>query len=524
MNFNQTANQIVRKLWYWLQNTPPFWRSLILIVIYLVVGVALEEVAYVFRSSENVQPWDPAAGWNVVFLFCFGLRYGLAIPLVSIIESILLRPQESIINGLINGTNIAFFATFGSALLLYKFNINPGLYQLKDSVKLTLVAGITSLVYAVVSISLLLALGNIDQSNWFAKVMHEWAGEATGIVMLAPPLLILLRKFTWSDKKIDVQGAAPEFNFGLPKLKDTKDWLMLFAVTVLFTWAANGGIKSKGLDYSYFAFIPLTWISAWKGFEAATVVILIINVLAVALVGKQITGGTTFALQFSLMTITYVGILLSAFVTSRSQENTKRQDLEKQLRYDANHDSLTGLYNRAWFLNHLQEVEDKAQKNKSYRFALLFLDLDRFKVINDSLGHQVGDRLLVKIAQKLQECLPENKPVARLGGDEFTILLEDIDNISQATRIADNICQHIGRTYRIDSYEVSTTVSIGIAPSYSDTQQNSKLMRNADIALYEAKNRGKSQYVVFDGQMYHKVATQARLEQDLRGAIGELDV
>lgn len=523
MNPNQIVNGIVRKLWHWLQNTSAIERTLFLILIYVVVGVALEQLAYWFRSSENVKPWNPAAGWNVVFLLGFGLRYGLAIPLVSIIEGVFLGSQETIIGGVINGANVAFFATTGSALMLYKLDLDPRLSRLQDVIRFSVIAGLFSLMYAVVDMSTLLALDKVEPNQLFTKTMHDWAGEATGIAMLAPPLLILLRKFPWSEKRLDIQGSAPEFNFSLPKFEDIRDWLMLLGVTILFTWAAYGGVKSPGLDYTYFTFIPLTWISAWKGFEAATVIIFAINVLAVALVGKQVTGGTSLALQFGLMTVTFIGLVLSAVVSSQKEENIKCQSLEKQLRYDATHDSLTGLYNRAWFLERLEQAESKVQENKNQTFALLFLDLDRFKVVNDSLGHLVGDRLLVEIAQKLPEYLPESTPVARLGGDEFIIILEDLVNISQASQIAETICQHLGQTYRVDGYEVFTTVSIGIALSTSDGK-DTNLLRNADIALYEAKTRGKSQYVVFDDQMYDRVVTQAQLEQDFRQAIGELDV
>jgi diguanylate cyclase (GGDEF)-like protein len=154
---------------------------------------------------------------------------------------------------------------------------------------------------------------------------------------------------------------------------------------------------------------------------------------------------------------------------------------------------------------------------------VLFLDLDRFKIINDSLGHAVGDRLLVEIAQQLQACLSESTPIARFGGDEFTIILEDLTNISQASQIGEIICQQLGRTYTLEGYQVFTTVSIGIASNASDRQEPVNLLRDADIALYEAKTRGKSQYVVFNTQMYDKVVTQAQLEQELRQAIDELD-
>ena len=515
--------EIVQKCWIWLQNCPGVWRSLTLVVIYITIAIALEQIAFIFRSSNQVQPWVPSAGWNVVFLFGFGLRYGLAIPFVSAIESVTLRPQQTLFDGTVNGIIIAIFTTGCSALLLYKLNFDPRLYQLRDVVKLAVVAIFCSLAYAVSDIIILQALGKTGGADWSTKIMQQWAGEATGVAMLAPPLLILLRKFPWSDKRLNLQGAAPEINFKLPTFKDTKEWLGLFAATILFAWLAYGGAASPDLDYTYLTFIPLTLICAWKGFESATVIILLINVMAVALVGKNINGSSPLVLQFGLMTVTYVGLLLSAYVTARNKEITKSQDLEEQLRYDATHDSLTGLYNRAWFLDRLKKTQQQADENEDYLFAVLFLDLDRFKTVNDSLGHVAGDRLLAHIADRLQKCLPESIPVARLGGDEFTIIVEGITDISQASQIAEVICQSLRQTYVVDSYEVFITASVGIALSSSDRQEVFNLLRNADIALYEAKTRGKSQYAIFDGQMYDKVVAQAQLEQDLRQAINELN-
>lgn len=523
MDSDRVESGIVEKCWIWLQNCPGIWRWLVLVVFYLAIALALEQTAYILRSSEQVKPWNPGAGWNIVFLYGFGLRYGLAIPLVSAIESFTLRPEETLFSGTVAGIIISIFATGCSALLFYKLNFDPRLYKLQDVVKLAVVAIFGCLAYAICDISIMLTFGKAGGADWSTKVMHEWAGEATGIALLAPPLLILLRKFPWSDKRLNLQGAAPKINFKLPTFKDTKEWLGLFAVTILFTWLAYGGIASQGLDYTYLTFIPLTLICVWKGFESTTVIILLINVIAVILVGRSIRDSNALVLQFGLMTVTYIGLLLSAYVSARNKEITKNRDLEEQLRYDATHDSLTGLYNRGWFLERLAKTQQQAEENEDYLFAVLFLDLDRFKTVNDSLGHAAGDLFLAQIAARLQECLPESTPVARLGGDEFTIILEGITDISQASQIAEVICQGLGQTYVVDGYEVFITASVGIALSLGDRQEVFNLLRNADIALYEAKTRGKAQYAFFDGQMYDKVVAQAQLEQDLRQAINELN-
>ena len=514
------VNRIISKLWEKLQNISGFWRSLTLLIVYILIGVALEEVPDRLFSSWKVQPWNPAAGWHILLLFGFGLRYIPALFTATFIED--LQQGNNLVNSAIYSICTAIIYGAASALLFYKLDINPRLERSHDVVKFAVIFVFASLILASCKMGSLLALGEIESSKWFTKTMHQWAGEATGIAMLAPPLLILLRRFPWSGKHLTLQGSPPEINFCLPKLEDLRNWLGLLAATILFTWAANGGITSQSLDYTYFTFVPLTFICAWKGFESTTVIILLINVTAVAFVGKKIEDNDPLALQFGLMTVTYVGLLLSAFVTARSQENTKRKGLEEQLRYDATHDSLTGLYNRAGFLNRLEQTINKAMENENYLFAVLFLDLDRFKTLNDRLGHLVGDKLLVEVAKKLRQCLPESALVARFGGDEFTLVVEELTDTTQVGQIAEAICQSLGETYVVDSYEVFSSVSVGIAINSSDRTSALDLLRQADIALYEAKNRGKSQYVFFDSQMYQKAVTQAELEQDLIQAVNEL--
>jgi diguanylate cyclase (GGDEF)-like protein len=134
------------------------------------------------------------------------------------------------------------------------------------------------------------------------------------------------------------------------------------------------------------------------------------------------------------MTVSHTGLLLGAFVTERKQS-------QQQLIYNAYHDSLTGLYNRAWLMDKLKQAVAQTNENKNYLFAILFFDLDRFKVINDSLGHRFGDQMLIAIAERLKICLRHKDTVARFGGDEFTILLDDIQGVREATRVAERITQ-----------------------------------------------------------------------------------
>jgi len=196
-----------------------------------------------------------------------------------------------------------------------------------------------------------------------------------------------------------------------------------------------------------------------------------------------------------------------------------RKLAEEQLHHDALHDDLTGLANRVLFLDRLEHSLDRYRRNNERLCAVLFLDLDRFKVVNDSLGPNVGDRLLVDVAGRLEDSVRQVDTVARLGGDEFVILLDDIHGIGDATRVADRILASLQGPLNLDGQEVFTTCSIGIALSSKENIAADDLMRNADIAMYRAKALGKSRYEVFDPAMRARAHALLRLETDLRRAV-----
>lgn len=175
-----------------------------------------------------------------------------------------------------------------------------------------------------------------------------------------------------------------------------------------------------------------------------------------------------------------------------STDITERKNMEEKLVHHAFYDDLTGLPNRVFFMDKLAQAIAQIKEHPDDLFAVLFLDLDRFKVVNDSLGHLVGDQLLVSFAQRLQSCLQREDIFARLGGDEFTILLPHIQSIEDATDIAEKIHQVLKSPFNLSGYEVFTTVSIGIALGTNEYIQAADLLRDADTALYRVKEKGKN--------------------------------
>ncbi|MGB3683651.1 MAG: PAS domain S-box protein [Rubrobacteraceae bacterium] len=197
---------------------------------------------------------------------------------------------------------------------------------------------------------------------------------------------------------------------------------------------------------------------------------------------------------------------------------TERKALEKRLEHQAFHDPLTGLPNRRLFMDRIQQVLARVDRHGE-PIAVLFLDLDNFKVINDSLGHAVGDRLLAKVAHRLKTCLRPEDTVARLGGDEFIILLEIPRGLDDATLVAERIAQALQAPFVLDGHEVSTTASIGIALGASSQDTPGDLLRNADFAMYRVKEQGKANYEVFDPSMSPRALERLKLENDLKRAI-----
>jgi diguanylate cyclase (GGDEF)-like protein/PAS domain S-box-containing protein len=197
---------------------------------------------------------------------------------------------------------------------------------------------------------------------------------------------------------------------------------------------------------------------------------------------------------------------------------TERKALEERLRHQALHDPLTGLPNRALLMDRLGQALARMERREKL-VAVLFLDLDNFKVVNDSLGHEAGDWLLVEVTGRLSDCVRPEDTVARLGGDEFVILLEDAGDLDDAIRVAERISKALRAPFDLEEQEVYTSVSIGIALGASAHDQPGDLLRNADLALYGAKNKGKTRYEVFDASMIRRSVKRLEMESALRKAL-----
>ncbi len=198
---------------------------------------------------------------------------------------------------------------------------------------------------------------------------------------------------------------------------------------------------------------------------------------------------------------------------------TERKRAEQQLLHDAFHDGLTGLANRSLFMDHLRLTIERGKSRHSNMYAVLFLDFDRFKVINDSLGHDAGDNLLQLIARRLEGSTRTGDLVARLGGDEFVVLLSELVEEADAQRIAERIQESLKTPFDLTGSEVFTSASIGIALSSAKHKKAEDMLRDADIAMYRAKSKGKAQHQIFDSEMREDAMSQLQFETDMRHAL-----
>jgi diguanylate cyclase (GGDEF)-like protein len=234
---------------------------------------------------------------------------------------------------------------------------------------------------------------------------------------------------------------------------------------------------------------------------------------------------TTLSRRRAALELTRANEQLELRVQERTRELraeiAERQRIQEQLRHQVMHDALTGLPNRGYLIDRLGRVLAHLRRAPESRCALLYLDVDRFKQINDSLGHQAGDDVLQEVARRLQGCVREPDVVARLSGDEFAILLEDVEVPTTAVKVAQRIHAAMGVPLRVHHREVATSASIGIAIGDARYALADEILRDADVALYRAKAAGRARFELFDEAMHKEAVNSLAIQDELRVALAE---
>ncbi len=219
-----------------------------------------------------------------------------------------------------------------------------------------------------------------------------------------------------------------------------------------------------------------------------------------------------------LGTMILMSMALVFFVLRQQRTLLALKESEEQIRFRANHDLLTGLPNRASFIEHMEEAVEVSRRRKS-QLALLFIDLDRFKTINDTLGHALGDQLIQEVGRRIQKSIRSTDIVARLGGDEFTVLLQDADDVIQVSLITRAILDQIAWPFQLGGHEVFTSASIGVTICPGDSDQPGTLLKNADMAMYRAKEKGRNTFRFFTRRMTERAERFLSIDKDLRRAL-----
>ena len=500
-------------------------RIAAVLVVYLAIWTGLDYIAARFEVAPGVSLWYPPAAVNVILLMLRGVRWAPALAATVVIHSAVVAPVG------LRWWQVAALAAVTTAsyaiaisILLRTVRIDSRLRTLRDVLAFGAIACVAAPIpVALAQVWLLDNAGAIDSGETIAGAAGFWAGAATGVAMLAPLVLVLTRRWRPdSTDRVDLRGATWEGSGPLEAAAQA----VTVAGAVWIAFANSGG----SLDYSYLVYAPLIWIGLRGGFFRAIVAVLAVNIGAVALNGGRVPEDGGFALQFGLVSLTLLGVTLGAAVDQR------RSDAERNLQASLR-DPLTGLSNRI-LLNHRVEAlidqhRPDATGARRPAGALLLLDLDRFKRINDSLGHSAGDSVLVAVGLRLREAVGDRGMAARLGGDEFAILIETADS-----DVVDSTVDHIRTAMKgpvtTGSGSVHVTTSIGSvaisAPASSvdlaTATTITEALHRADIALHRSKQNGASRHVRFNTEMYDEAVTMQSRESALRTALdrNEVDV
>ena len=488
------------------------WQRVALLLTYFTASFLLSRFAQVYGPSPAVSLIYPSAALDLVLPMMFGFAWLPALfanAVVSAVASELLGLRGfSLVTPTLYLYGVLKVIFYGGVvwLLTKRLGVTANLARLRD-VSWFLFFGVlvAPLLLSFAVIGLFVWRGMIDASEYMLNVLAFWAGDATGIALLAPLLLVHQH---FSGK-----------NLRLPKLQRGRNARLTFWLGLpLISLAAFFIYRNQHLgflDLTYIIFVPMLLIAVSSGFKRSTVAVLLLNLTVLLVVNFRPTNLEMMALQFNLLTVSYVSLLISAVFT---EYHRSREDL----RYRAYHDLLTGLPNRAHLLLQLGRVA----QHKTGRYALLFIDLDRFKSINDTFGHSVGDAFLMQVGHRIKACLRSGDMLARLGGDEFAALLPDIGSVDEAIMVTQKIEAALAEPSTIEGYEVFAQASVGITMARAGDADSSDALQKADTAMRQAKNMGRATYTVFDDAMQHQINERLQLERELRRALelGQLEV
>ncbi len=528
------------------------WRGpLIVSVVYLALWLGLDAIASVFQARQEVSLWYPPTGLSFALLLVFGLRYAPLLLLTDPLHGLVVSsPDVSWVSVWLSGVLSTAVYTVVAWLLLRRLRIDPRLPCQRDVAWFLGLAAIAGpLVVAVAQVLQYTVTGLLTWGELFRGVLGFWSGRATGVGVLAPALLIASRRVPalWRDRPPLPRPVRLGRGHGHASWPDSlrPRWLGRLvarlldqrlepvaqaALLLLTVYLAYGEPAVGGLDLAYLVYVPLIWIAVRGGLPRTAFAVLAANAVAVALVGREVVE-SPLRLQLGLVTLTLAGLTLGALVTGRQASIAAAE-------HAAVHDPLTGLANRVLLMDRVEAAAHRAERSPGARFAVLYCDLDGFKGVNDQLGHDAGDELLVAVARRLEAAVRPADLVSRLGGDEMAVLLDGVTGVEEAAGVAERLLAALAEPYDVDGREVVVTVSVGVAVADAeglagprlreertgltapdDGGHGEELLRAADMALQRAKASGGHCYELFNEPLRRQTRDRLGLRAALRRAV-----
>ncbi|HEX2075783.1 MAG TPA: EAL domain-containing protein [Geodermatophilus sp.] len=528
------------------------WRGpLIVSVVYLALWLGLDAIASVFQARQEVSLWYPPTGLSFALLLVFGLRYAPLLLLTDPLHGLVVSsPDVSWVSVWLSGVLSTVVYTVVAWLLLRRLRIDPRLPGQRDVAWFLGLAAIAGpLVVSVAQVLQYTVTGLLTWGELFRGVLGFWSGRATGVGVLAPALLIASRRVPalWRDRPPLPRPVRLGRGHGHASWPDSlrPRWLGRLvarlldqrlepvaqaALLLLTVYLAYGEPAVGGLDLAYLVYVPLIWIAVRGGLPRAAFAVLAANAVAVALVGREVVE-SPLRLQLGLVTLTLAGLTLGALVTGRQASIAAAE-------HAAVHDPLTGLANRVLLMDRVEAAAHRAERSPGARFAVLYCDLDGFKGVNDQLGHDAGDELLVAVARRLEAAVRPADLVSRLGGDEMALLLDGVTGVEEAAGVAERLLAALAEPYDVDGREVVVTVSVGVAVADAeglagprlreertgltapdDDGHGEELLRAADMALQRAKASGGHCYELFNEPLRRQTRDRLGLRAALRRAV-----
>ena len=488
---------------------PPWVHTGVILGGYFLGAYLISLVALIFSPSPEPALIFPGIALDLALLLIFGLAYLPALFVAPFVGAALATlfgtPTLPVFSGVLLGYALIKLVVYGGAawFLLRVKQIDTRLSRLRDISWFLFVASFVAPFFAAVlnEVDFYLA-GFVTWDELRVATLTFWAGDATGVAMLAPLLLSLQSR----DTLLAVHRTR----------RARLTFLVSAALLLVAIWFAYAQPNDGRIDYSYLVFAPLILVAVRCGFRRTALAVFLLNAGVVVAVSYRLTSPEVTALQFNLMAASYLSLLLAGLFDEYHRNR-------ERLHHTAYHDRLTGLPNRAYFLERLAQLNAEP----GHLYAVLFLDLDHFKRVNDAFGHAVGDALLTQLAGRMKACLRPEDTLARLGGDEFAVLLPRVDSGQTALKLTDCLNQKLRRAARVadfEGYDITTQASIGVALGRAGQDNSSDVLRNADTAMHEARFMG--QVTLFDEAMERRLQERLGLERDLKHALrrGELSI